>query len=160
MATLFGALMFNDDIRASVVRVITEWFEQFTRFTFTGNNSNEYIEIDLSSEWLPTYLPEGFVETDYFQAGSMKIIDFANQDGIEITFWQSSSPATVETDNEYRVHQTFTHDGVVYHAFISDNEDDMTTIIWERDGFAFFINSTLDYQKLLEMAFSVERIAR
>jgi len=156
--TLFSALLFNDDVRASVRRVIIEWFEEFTRFTFSENvvDDSEADRSTVQSErWMPTYLPGGFEVFDDISLGDFNLTTIVNSDGDEIALRRMPTTAVTEADNEQREYRTVVSDGIEYHMFIHEDTAYGTTIIWEQDGFAFVISSTVNAETLLQIAISV-----
>lgn len=57
LGLLFGTLLFNTEVRAAVGKVLVEWYEKFTSFTFR----DEEIIVE-KKEWTLEYLPEGYLQ--------------------------------------------------------------------------------------------------
>ena len=53
LGLLFSTLLFNTEVRAAVGKVLVEWYEKFTSFTFEDNKV-----IGEKKEWTLGYLPE------------------------------------------------------------------------------------------------------
>jgi len=158
-ATLFGALLFNDDVRDSVRRAINQIFtvEVFDEFVqFTGVESAGY-ELDWDGVWLPTHLPDGFVLTEDISVGMMSLMIFENADGDDIMLSRSGPDGVTGIDNEQRVHRVVYYGGVEYHKFVSWRDYYPSSILWAQDGFAFLAHSHIDIDELFRVVLSVGR---
>ena len=155
LAMLFGALMFNDNVRAAVQETIIEWFDTFTKFTF-GNGTGS--DSDMEQEWSLGFLPDGFVESDAFTWGAGKTTVYTNEKDEILDFsYSPTDGAFIATDNENADYKTLFNNGIEYHIFNSLLEELPSSVIWEYDGFAFTISALLNQDELMEIAISVRK---
>lgn len=148
---LFGALLTNSDIRAAVKQVIIEWYDKFTRFNFSDQDA-----VEENAEWYPSYMIEGFKETEIFFVGVVRSIEFRNQENNLITFdYGLADSVSYAIDNEHSTYETIENDGVEYHVFPAESNEYTSKIIWYDSGYAFYLNSKADLDELLKIAFSV-----
>lgn len=152
MAILFGALLFNADVRAAVGNVIVDWYEKFTSFTFTGEKQIN------KSEWRPTYIPEGFEEVNVVVVGAFTDVFYTNATGIELRFTYSATlgDLNISVDNEQKQVELITIDGqdvTKVTALIPEIENG---VIFQHQGYTFDIWSLIEIEELLKIAESIE----
>lgn len=98
----FGGLMAaSPTARAWVSRIVTEWYEGFTRFQFSGEDSNEALP------WKLNYLPDGFEKIEEDGTAGYWTVVYQSQEGCEIVV--EITPIMENThfdaDNEHRDYQ-------------------------------------------------------
>ena len=149
---LFGALLTNQDVRASVVRTIVEWYQQFTWFRFEGHVAPLNIE-----GWRVTYLPDGFVEHQNITLGNlMTIIEFTNDQNETIVLEFAYSEATsISVDNENARYEMVLYHGMEMHVFHDTSGYQRNNILWHNLGYAFLLQSYLPVEDMLRIAVSV-----
>jgi len=151
---LFGLLMTDSNIQATVRDTILTWYERFTLFRFQGDGYTVG-----ETAWFPDFVPDGFEVTDELEFYIGRIIFFENSYGHSIVFEYSSATDTiVGVDNEYTQLTSITHGGIEY--FVSaplPYSEHRAQVIWNMDGYVFMLLSDLDSGKLLEIALSVAR---
>lgn len=141
---LSAALMLTPQVRAAVTQMIIEWFDEFTRFTFTGTiTSPEGLE--------PTYIPDGFWEDFRHEDEASTIIIFANIDGKEIYFESAHAVGLFSIDNENAIYELRTIDGIDYHVLTAISEDYENSIMWEFGGRRYYLRSTITYVEYLQI---------
>jgi hypothetical protein len=75
-ALLFGSLVFfSPQVRATVVKVIVEWFDRFTMFQ-TSEETNAEL-----GKWRPTFLPSGYREEEAEIGVDMGSVVYRNPEG-------------------------------------------------------------------------------
>ena len=89
---LFGALMTSQDVRATVVNTIVQWFEQFD--FFTSDQADEPTAIIL-----PSYMPEGFtdIQSSQFRWNMHLKLPCLSDDYIRIIYIQLKESIKVST---------------------------------------------------------------
>ncbi|MCL2083312.1 MAG: DUF4367 domain-containing protein [Oscillospiraceae bacterium] len=158
VALMFSALLTNAEVRASVWNAVVEWYSEFTRFVFNSSEFDIGVEPgDENSRWYPSHLPDGFVETNSEILGDITYIDFGDSSGDTIVLSCTKETQALAVDNEHSRYSSTTNDGVNYHVFAATSEEYLSKVLWERDGYSFFLESCIASDKLLEIAFSVER---
>jgi len=157
-------MMFNDEIRAQVGRVIMEWFDEFTRFRFSDTPYLHDEETLTSYVWLPTFLPDGFEKVEYINLGYgyVVIVEFEDGLGSRISLTRTSTAVDRNVSNQQGIYQVIIHEGITYHAFIAQSAEFGHIIVWEQDGFSFSVTTfpNIDIDKVLEVVFSIERVER
>jgi len=153
-ALLFGALMFNSNVRAAVQKTFIEWFDKFTRFTFYGET-----ESDLNSQWYLGYVPDGYVESESFEAIGYTTIYINEYDECLIFKCTPTQGYSFAIDNEGYDYTTFFDNGIEYHLFVPLVDYKFLGIIWEQEGFAFRVTfeGSKDQDELKKTAFSVRK---
>ncbi len=81
LGLLFSTLLFNTEVRATVGKVLVEWYEKFTSFTFKDGKV-----IDKKKDWTLNYLPKGYVLKNFQMLGNITNIEFINNQGDKIRF--------------------------------------------------------------------------
>lgn len=151
---LFGALMTDSEVRAAVWNAVVEWFPQFTSFTFDTSGGGDTSE----HQWRPTFIPHGYTEVGCEMVGEITYFDYTDADGNMLYFWYSNADiSSAASDNERREYSLVLNDGIEYHTF-KGNATVNSSIIWEIEGSVFTLTSVADFDELLKMAFSVEKI--
>lgn len=145
---LFGALMTSQDVRATVINTVVQWFEQFA--LFTSERADEPTAI-----LLPSYVPEGFVEVERTVTEHSKSLLLVNDYGDMIFFSAKQIVDLLAVDHEQRGYrQTFVY-GIVFHIFEAKEYGCGNTIIWEYSGNRYIINTSISVEYALEIALSV-----
>lgn len=145
ISILFGALMSVPEVRATVVQTVVEWFDEFVRFTSSAPRAaSESLE--------PTWIPDGFREEFRDEMVMSTVILYQNDDGKIILFDSSLASGLLEVDNEYAIYEIIIVDGVEYHILIAIEIDGENSIIWELDGWRYFLRSTIPVEYLQKMA--------
>lgn len=158
LSLALGAAMLNPSARARIVHTVETWFAEYTSFTFTGPAGGEA----LPGDWRPTYVPEGFRETDSVVRGRQTRVTYENADGvfIRLVYTPATQGSKFSLDNEHSDHKQIAIGEHTADLFISNTEGYFSDIIWvdEDSGIAFWIYSEIDYHELINMAESMERI--
>ena len=145
---LLGAMMLSPQVRAAVAQTLTEWYENFARFT---SNAPEAEKTSLE----PVYIPEGFIVAARDDIPMITTIVYLNEDdGAVVTFQSFRAQGAVAVDNEdidYRVAQI---DGVEYHIFVSTDGINENAVVWDVGGQRYRISSTIAVDELIIMAIS------
>lgn len=145
---LFGSLMFVSEVRAAVVDTIIEWRDRFVRFTSTSPDVEK-------TNLEPLYIPDGFNEEIRDDTGTVTIIMYINADNEIITFQSSLSGGSLSVDSEERTYEAISINGVEYHMFVADYDNDENTVLWDNLGQRYFVTSTISMDELMKMALSV-----
>ena len=97
LGLLFGTLLFNTEVRATIGKVLLEWYEKFTSFTF---NNGDFT--DEKKDWRLNYLPEGYTLKNYEILGPVTNIEFINEQGdkIRFSYRPEGSITNISVDNE------------------------------------------------------------
>ncbi|WP_026476234.1 DUF4367 domain-containing protein [Alkaliphilus transvaalensis] len=106
---LFSALLFNSDVRASVVRVGVNIYEQFTSIRF---NNATYVNL-ADFEINIGYLPDGYFEYSREELGDVGIITITNKEKVLYIIYSSNMDNFV--DNENRIfEERIINDDIVF----------------------------------------------
>ncbi|MFA7412412.1 MAG: DUF4367 domain-containing protein [Tissierellaceae bacterium] len=97
LGLLFSTLFFNTEVRATVGKVLLEWYEKFTSFTI--NNEEP---INEKKDWTLNYLPEGYTLSNHEELGLITNIEFTNSQGeiIRFSYQPEDGTTNISVDNE------------------------------------------------------------
>ena len=155
LGILFSTLLFNAEVRASVGKVLVEWYEKFTSFTF-----REDVGVIDDKDWTINYLPEGYVMEINEVLGRVRYMEFANAQGDTIKFsYQPESDGTeIFVDNEnHEIYSSEISGDEAYIISATDDEFD-NGIIWIRGGYAFDLWGRVEMEELKKMIESILEI--
>ncbi len=153
LGVAFGVMLISEDVRAAVVRTVVEWFDKFTKFSFSeGTEERTYEQFEIS------YLPEGFNETETLHAGTSTIVVFSDELGRRIVFEYSPSGEglVVSLDNEQREYMQVQHLGLTLHVFEADENTKENAVLWETYGNVFSLISPVDLTDLYKIVDGVK----
>jgi hypothetical protein len=149
---LFGTLLFNTEVRAAVGKVLVEWYEKFTSFTFRDDGI-----IVEKKEWTLGYLPEGYVQENYEVLGRITSIEFTNNQGekIRFTYGPEESITNISVDNEN--HEIDSNTILDNEAFFINAVNDKfdNGVIWNMDGHTFDLWGKISVDELKKIAESI-----
>ena len=149
---VFGTLLTNRQVRASVSNAVIEWFDIFTHISFYNEEGNDEVLVD----WFPTYLPEGFLETDKFMTVDFCSIEITNQENERIFMdYYFSDEITFSVDNEHSDYSVLFVSGIEYHIFETPSNAERAKVLWQKEGYSFSIESSLATDELMKIATSV-----
>ncbi len=148
---LFVMLMTIPSVQAEVKQVLIEWYEKFTKFTLRQEESVE------KKEWLPSYIPTGYVVSDTFITFDLTHIRYKSSDDkvIDFTYAPIGSSSLAVNNENVEYSQVF-DSGIIYYIFTSSTDDKINQVIWEFEGYRFDVNALLPIEDLLNIASSVE----
>lgn len=152
LGLLFSTLLFNTEVRAAVGKVLVEWYEKFTSFTFEDNKV-----IDDKKEWTLGYLPEGYEQENYEILGRITSIEYRNNQGenIRFTYVPEGSVTNISVDNEN--HEISNYVILGNEAFSITALDDKfdNGVIWNMDGHTFDLWGKVSIDELIKIAESI-----
>lgn len=134
LGLLFGTLLFNTEVRAAVRKVLVEWYDKFTSFTFRDDEI-----IVEKKEWTLEYLPEGYAMKNYEVLGRITNVEFINEQGYKIRFsyHPEGSITNISVDNEnHKIDRCEILNNEAYCISAVDDEFD-NGVIWNTDGHTF-----------------------
>ncbi|MCL2221852.1 MAG: DUF4367 domain-containing protein [Oscillospiraceae bacterium] len=145
---LFSALMFNPEVRATVVETIKSWSQEFVRFT------SPYAESEGTSKE-PTFIPAGFWEEHRSELDFITTVFYMNADGEHIMFESTAADGSVAVDGTDVEHDVIIEEGIEFHVFVSTDELADSFIVWEVGGWIYRLYSTIPVEYLQIMALSL-----
>jgi len=150
---LFGTLLTNSDVRATVRNVIIEWYEKFTSFSFnTANQDASYVDI------YPKYLPMGFYEESIVEFGNFTQLIFVNNQGDHINILHNNHESTsikISVDNENHIIENFMINGYETYLVTATKEEHENAIIITTGFYVIEIWSSLSIETLIIVAESI-----
>lgn len=153
IAILFGTLMTNTAVRATIVEVIVEWYEQFTRFV--GISSEEEAKHIEARSWSPAYLPEGYMEVSRFESDST-IVEYEDHDGNLLLLRYTVEINDLTVDNEETIYSTIEVDEITYYLSEAASEAKPNVLVWFEAGYRLNLSGHLDVDTLLSVAVSTK----
>lgn len=154
---LFCSLMANASVRAAVVNTIIEWTGRDIgiRFEVTGEPLAA-----LPDGYGPHYVPAGLIfdeEMSYQETDGSFFYTYASADGkvildVQVTIAQNGSAYWI--DNERLEHERITFNGVTaYYGYgTSADGDEISTLLWLKDGIEHDIYTNVSMSELFEIA--------
>ena len=149
VSILFGIMMFNPDVRATVTQTIVEWFYEFVRFTSRAP------AVDAGSALEPTWIPDGFIEELRDETDMGVILIYLSESGIIVSFMSSVASGLMSVDNEYAIYEVLVIDSTEYHTLTATEPSGENSIIWDLYGWRYILRSTLSVQYLQKIALSL-----
>ena len=149
-------LMANASVRAAVVNTMIEW---------TGRDIGIRFEVEgeplaaLPDGYGPHYIPEGMIYQDdiSWKVRDQVLYSYVSEDGtsvldIQITVAQNGSAYWI--DNEHLVYEKITFNGVTayYGHGTSVGGDEISTLLWVKDGIEHDIYTNVSMSELFEIA--------
>lgn len=152
LGLLFGTLLFNTEVRAAVGKVLVEWYQKFTSFTF--RDSEIIVE---KKEWTLEYLPEGYTMKNHEVLGRITNVEFVNElgDKIRFSYRPEGNITNISVDNEN--HKIDSCEILNNEAYcISTIDDELHNgVIWNRDGHTFDLWGKIPMEELKKIAESI-----
>ncbi len=149
LGVAFGVMLISEDVRAVVVKTVVEWFDKFTKFSFSESTEERtYKQFEIS------YLPEGFIETETLQADELTIVSFSNEfnQHMILKYSPSGEGLTISLDNEQREYKEIRRSSSILHVFVANDEAKDNTVLWEAYGYVFSLSSPIELNKLYSVA--------
>lgn len=154
MGSMFSLLMSAQAVRDQVFRTITEWGNVFVGFRFeeTGTKSED-------AALRPTYIPEGFTESNEYLLANMTSVEYTGgEDGL-ICFDEiiKDSGLVTQIDNEHSTMRVETIEGFNVQIYDSSayGERYASYIVWETEKELYMISGNYAVDELLKMAKSI-----
>lgn len=148
----FCILLTQPKVYAAVSDVIkTAISGGFDKYAFQGAAEKFDSTIRLS------YVPDGYKLRLAEYADSIAFLTYENYDEVRINFTYGLAENTsFSIDNERHECKEISKSGTVYHLYIAKGEDDLSSIIWQKNGYAFCIDAHFDADELVKIAENVE----
>ena len=157
----FCILLTQPKVYAAVSDVIkTAISGGFDKYTFSGDNAEFDSTVRLG------YVPQDyelrnaeFFGNAYASLMYVNIADEANgkDDPDEINLeYGIAENSSFSIDNERHEYKEISKDGTVYHLYIAKEEGDWSSVIWQKNGYAFCIAAHFDSDELVKIAENVE----
>lgn len=156
VSLLFCVLMANASVRTAVVNTMIEW---------TGRDIGIRFEVEgeplaaLPDGYGPHYIPEGLIYQDDISWGvrDQVLYSYVSEDGtsvldIQITVAQNGSAYWI--DNEHLAYEKITFNGVTayYGHGTSVGGDEISTLLWVKDGIEHDIYTNVSMSEVFEIA--------
>jgi len=152
LGLLFGTLLFNTEVRAAVGKVLVEWYEKFTSFTF---NDDEVI--GEKKDWTLNYLPEGYTLKIYEVLGRITNIEFINNQGdkIRFSYRPEEGITNISVDNENHEISSYVILDKEAFSITAVNDKFDNGVIWNMEGHTFDLWGKIPVDELKKVAESI-----
>lgn len=152
LGLLFSTLLFNTEVRATVGKVLVEWYEKFTSFTFKDGKV-----IDKKKDWTLNYLPKAYVLKNFEMLGNITNIEFINNQGdkIRFSYRPEESITNISVDNEnHEIDRCIILENEAF-SISSVNDQFDNGVIWNTNGHTFDLWGKLPIDELKKIAESI-----
>ena len=143
--------MFNPEIRAAVRKVVIEWYEQFTSFSFNG-------EITKQTGYTETiYIPEGYAEDSVKTYNNITDIIFINdaKEQIRYSYRSGENTVNISADNENHIINEITINGRTAIVMNELRESSNNGVIYQYNGYVIEIWGKIEVDEILKMIESI-----
>lgn len=151
---LFGGLLTQPEVFASVQNVFRSVFEKYDKYEYVGEELT-FENFDNSIRF--GYVPDGY----YLSEGHYSLFDvvlFYTNKTNEITFEYGIADGTISYyDNEHNSYEIFYLNGIEYHYYESNDIDFDNKLIWYKDGYIFGIYAHLSKDEIVKIAENLEK---
>lgn len=147
----------NVQARAAFFGWVKGIYETYFVYRFENSAGSDSV----SSDYRPTWLPDGYTESTVDSIGSTVTIIYTNAEGQMLTFLYTCSPDEIDwfVDIEQAQIKSTTINGNPAEILISEDAGNANGIMWtvynER---AYYISAFLSESELIQMAESVQQI--
>ena len=146
---LIGALVFNPEVRAAVTDTITSWYSEFVKFVSPDVEVEGY-------NMVPTYIPVGFKEDFSDIINDSILILYSNDNGEVIHFEANRATYSVYIDSEDTYYEERIANKITYNMWSTLIEGRGNSIVWDINGWRYFLRSSIDVETLYKIALSLE----
>ncbi len=138
--------------RSYLLNAVLSWQKGATEIRFEDTAQKPVEDL-----YLPAYLPGGFKQTSIHKGGISTIIVYEKNDGTEIHFNQHpADTGTTLVDNEHTEYTEVHINGNPAYLFKSITEGTANTLLWEINGTALILSSTIDSEELIKIGESLK----
>jgi len=152
LGLLFGALLFNNEVRAAVRKVLVEWYDKFTSFTLKDDDV-----VSEKKDWMLNYLPEGYSMKNYEVLSHITNMEFVNNQGnkIRFSYCLDEGITNISIDNEnHEIFECEIMNNEAYCIIAIDDKFD-NGVIWYMKGHVFDLWGKIPIDELKKIAESI-----
>lgn len=149
-------------LRAEIVKIFRTFYEKYIDISFTDENG-DLLEVNetITEVYLPSYIPEGFVEYEVVTYTLMVSADYINDSGEVISYYQGVAGGTgISLDGEdYTASEVFINgtEGQMYEYIKDNGRIKSCTILWNDSKYYYMVIGGIDTDELLKIAYSLEK---
>ena len=147
----------NVQARAAFFGWVKEIYETYFVYRFENSAGSD----SASSDYRPTWLPDGYTESTVDSIGSTVTIIYTNAEGQMLTFQYTCSPNEIDwfVDIEQAQIKSTIINGNPAEILIAEDANNANGIMWTVDNDrAYYISAFLSESELIQMAESVQQI--
>lgn len=146
-----SAVIVSPKVRSFVREIYVEFFKEYATFTSPQNNTAAPSKLE------PSYIPEGFVETERVENFSKIKIRYENQSGELAWFYSRAAGTGLAVNNDNVEYEQIVREDTMYHSFKSTRfEDTYSRVVWEKNGYQYEVSGMVIIEELQNMAFSLK----
>ena len=147
--------------RNRIFNAYLDWQDKYTSIQFKDTTDpTETKEIDESSLYHPTYIPEGFKQTSIKKFGKVIVLEYLNgETGDKILFDQGPAGAgKTSIDSEHTAYKEIEISGNKAYLFEGMRKDvDQSVLIWQSGSVKFKLTSLINSNELIRMGESMKK---
>jgi hypothetical protein len=143
--TFTSAFAFVPPFRERAVKTVIEWTGISAGFTFAESDGIR-----------PGYIPDGFVEVDFWEAYNSIYITYANHLASEIYFSKAMiNGLKISIDSEHSTYHIDVINGLEAHIFTSNAEGYPSYVLFNDDTHAYLVYGFISVEELIRIAESI-----
>jgi hypothetical protein len=135
-------------VRASVKNVFIQWFDGIVKF---DNNRDE----STIKDWRPSYIPDDYAMIQSSSLTDTTSIIYGNENGEYFEFYGVPSDSSISVNNENVEYGQYFSGGITYHTFSATSTDFKSSVVWDNDGYRFYVSGNVTIELLIDIAQSV-----
>lgn len=151
---IFGVLLTQPEVYASVRNVIRNVFDKYDKYEYVGE---ELTVENFDDSFRLGYVPEGY----YLSLGNYSpayiSLTYTNENDKILFKYGIADSLTASYDNEHNSFDIFSSNGIEYYYYKSNDKDFYSTLLWYENGYAFSLNAHLSKKELVKIAENIEK---
>lgn len=151
---IFGGLLTQPEVFASVQNVFRRVFDKYDKYEFV---SDELTVENFDNSFRFGYVPDGYYLSEGRYSPISVTLTYSNEK-TDIEFqYRIADGFVANFDNEHNSYMSFYSNGIEYHYYESNDSDFYDTLVWYTDGYAFSIFAHLSKDELVKIAENLEK---
>lgn len=147
----FAVLMLQPTVRAAIIDVVVEFFEDYLNIKLAPDTKKEFP----LGDYTITYIPEGYTLTDSKDTQISNLRTFSKGDNVFSIYYYSHSIEKTSINILSNSYYEITINGMKGY-YIEYKDPDMNNLIWGDDTYSFSIRGTLPKKELIKIAENIK----
>lgn len=154
LGIIFGGLLTQPEVYASVQNVIRNVFDKYDKYEYVG----ESLTVDnFDDSFRLGYVPDGYSLSNGAYSPVYVVLTYTNENEIIEFSYGIADGLTASYDNEHNFFDTFTAGEIEYYYYNSNDENFYSSLVWYDGGYSFGLNAHLSKDELVKIAENIEK---